>query len=71
MNLMPKSINDGFDTIHGGLYTMLGVEVPATRTPIPYNQFDPPTEILKNGNAAAQIGTLADCTQIWRMLHTV
>ncbi len=67
MNLTPKSINDGFDPMYGGLYTMLGVELPATRYPIPYNQWDPPTEIIKNGNAAAQIGTLADGTQVWRI----
>jgi hypothetical protein len=79
MSMKPKSINDGFDLLHGTLYTMLGVTLPnnpCTYTastgvsdgcPIPYNHFDPPTEIYKNGNAAAQIGTLADGTQIWRI----
>ncbi|MGB8216781.1 MAG: PGF-pre-PGF domain-containing protein, partial [Candidatus Methanoperedens sp.] len=69
MNLMPKSINDGFDPVFGGLMTVLGVEIPETRFAIPYNNFDPPTEIIRNSNAAVPIGTLGDGTQIWRIYH--
>ncbi|MCZ7402398.1 MAG: multicopper oxidase domain-containing protein [Candidatus Methanoperedens sp.] len=69
MNLMPKSINDGFDPIFGGLMTVLGVEIPQARFAIPYNNFDPPTEIIRNSNAAVPIGTLGDGTQIWRIYH--
>ncbi len=67
MNLTPKSINDGFDPMFGGLLTMLGVEIPASRTAVPYNLFDPPTEIIRNSNASTLIGTLGDGTQIWRI----
>ncbi|VVB87825.1 Laccase [uncultured archaeon] len=79
LGMKPKSINDAFDPMYGGLYTTLGVALPATpctystspnvsdACPIPYNHWDPPTEVYKNGNAAAQIGSLADGTQIWRV----
>ncbi len=67
LNLMPKSINDAFDALHGTLYTNLGVELPATRTPMPYNHWDPPTEIIKNSDVMVPIGTLNDGTQIWRV----
>ncbi len=67
MNLKPKSINDGFDPMYGGLMTTLGVEIPSGRVPIPYNLWDPPTEIIKNSDLAVPIGTLADGTQIWRV----
>jgi FtsP/CotA-like multicopper oxidase with cupredoxin domain len=79
INLTPKSIDDGFDILHGGLYTTLGVALPSSpctyaastgvtdACPIPYNQWDPPTEIIKNSNPVVQIGTMADGTQIWRI----
>ncbi|MCX9025836.1 MAG: PGF-pre-PGF domain-containing protein [Candidatus Methanoperedens sp.] len=67
MNMKPKSINDGFDPVFGGLMTVLGVAIPETRFAIPYNNFDPPTEIIRNSDAAIPIGTLADGTQIWRI----
>lgn len=79
LNLTPKSIDDGFDPRYGTLYTPLGVALPTTlctytastgvsdACPIPYNQWDPTTEVIKNSNATALIGTLDDGTQIWRI----
>jgi FtsP/CotA-like multicopper oxidase with cupredoxin domain len=67
LSLKPKSINDMFDPMYGGLMTVLGV-YNSTGTPIALNNFDPPTEIINNSNAAVQIGTLADGTQIWRVM---
>ena len=52
---------------------ILGVELPNTtginQTTIPYFCPDPPTEILKNSDAAAAIGSAADGTQIWKITH--
>jgi len=65
MDLSPKSINDMFDPMFGGLMTVLGVENQTSRVAIPYNNFDPPTEIIRNSNATPI--TLGDGTQIWRI----
>ena len=73
MDLQPKSIIEDFDVNYGRMNAMLGVEVPKTsaniQTSIPYYDADPPTEIFKNSDAAAPIGTLADGTQIWKITH--
>ncbi len=73
MPLQPKSIIEDFDVAYGRMNAMLGVEVPKTsantQTTIPYYDIDPPTEIIKNSNASALIGTLGDGTQIWKITH--
>jgi len=73
MDLQPKSIIEDFDVDYGRMNAMLGVEIPHTsatvQTSIPYRDVDPATEVFKNSDAAAPIGTLADGTQIWKITH--
>ncbi|HEY3343706.1 MAG TPA: hypothetical protein VGJ97_02195 [Anaerolineaceae bacterium] len=68
-----KAIQELFTTDYGRMNATLGVELPNTsatiQTTIPLGYIDPPTEILKPGPASAQIGTLADGTQIWKITH--
>ena len=51
----------------------LGVELPftnvTTQTTIPLGYVDPPTENITNSDAATQIGSLGDGTQIWKITH--
>ena len=73
MNLQPKAIQELFDPNYGRMNATLGVELPNTtgtnQTTIPYNDIDPTTEIIKNSDSAAPIGTHADWTQIWKITH--
>jgi FtsP/CotA-like multicopper oxidase with cupredoxin domain len=73
INLQPKAIQELFDPIYGRMNATLGVELPntsmITQTTIPYAAPDPATEIIKDSNPAAPIGTLADGTQIWKITH--
>ena len=73
MNLQPKAIQELFDPEYGRMNATLGVEIPNTnitnQTTIPYFDIDPTTEIIKNSDAAAPIGTLGDGTQIWKITH--
>jgi hypothetical protein len=73
MDLHPKSIIEDFDVNYGRMNAMLGVEVPHTsanvQTSIPYTDIDPPTELFKNSDSAAPLGTLKDGTQIWKITH--
>ncbi len=73
MNLAPKSIIENFDTGYGRMNALLGVEVPNTsanvQTSIPYMDIDPPTELFKNSDTNALIGTAPDGTQIWKITH--
>ncbi|PLS01598.1 hypothetical protein [Neobacillus cucumis] len=73
MDLQPKSIIEDFDVDYGRMNSMLGVEVPHTsaniQTSIPYTDIDPPTELFKNSDSAAPLGTLKDGTQIWKITH--
>ena len=70
--MQPKAIQELFDT-HGRMNAILGVEIPNTtginQTTIPYYYIDPPTEIIKNSDPMAPIGTAADGTQIWKVTH--
>ncbi len=73
MTMQPKAIQELFDPNYGRMNATLGVELPNTngliQTTIPYVDIDPPTEIIKNSDSAAPIGTLADGTQIWKITH--
>jgi len=73
MTMQPKAIQELFDPDYGRMNATLGVELPNTtginQTTIPYVDIDPPTEIIKNSDSAAPIGTLADGTQIWKITH--
>ncbi len=73
MNLQPKAIQELFDPDYGRMNAQLGVELPNTtglnQTTIPYYMIDPPTELIKNSDAAAPIGTTSDGTQIWKITH--
>ena len=73
MGLQPKAIQELFDPDYGRMNAQLGVELPNTtglnQTTIPYYNIDPTTEIIKNSDAAAPIGTTADGTQIWKITH--
>ncbi|WP_066313342.1 multicopper oxidase domain-containing protein [Bacillus sp. FJAT-29814] len=73
MDLQPKSIIEDFDVNYGRMNAMMGVEVPHTsaniQTSIPYTDIDPPTELFKNTDSAAPLGTLKDGTQIWKITH--
>ena len=73
MEMQPKAIQELFESDYGRMNALLGVEIPntsaTTQTTIPYAYIDPATEIIKAGDAAAPIGTLADGTQIWKITH--
>lgn len=73
MDIQPKAIHELFDPDYGRMNSLLGVEMPFTdsriQTTIPYTDIDSPTEIFKNSDAAAPLGTLADGTQIWKITH--
>lgn len=73
MDMQPKAIHELFESDYGRMNALLGVELPNVnwliQTTIPYTDIDPPTEIIKNTDAAAPLGTLADGTQIWKITH--
>ena len=73
MALEPKAIVENFDPVYGRMDAMLGVEVPLTgpqvQTTIPFFDLDPPTEIFRNSDVAAPIGSLTDGTQLWKITH--
>jgi hypothetical protein len=52
MNLLPKCIQELFDTTYGRMNALLGVELPFTtaliQTTIPYYSIDPPTEVIND-----------------------
>ncbi|VVB96180.1 Laccase [uncultured archaeon] len=73
MAMQSKAIQELFDPDYGRMNALLGVEMPFTtagiQTTIPYTDIDSPTEIFKNSDAMAPLGTLADGTQIWKITH--
>jgi FtsP/CotA-like multicopper oxidase with cupredoxin domain len=73
MTMQPKAIQELFDPDYGRMNATLGVELPNTnninQTTIPYANIDPPSEVIKNSDAATPIGALADGTQIWKITH--
>jgi len=68
----PKAIQELFDEA-GRMNSTLGVELPFTnitkQTTIPLGYIDPATETFSNSDAATQIGSLGDGTQIWKITH--
>ncbi len=60
--LIRKAIHELFETDYGRMNALLGVEQPLTnyltQTTIPYMDWDPPTEIISNGQ-----------TQYWKITH--
>ncbi len=75
LDLTNKAIVEDFDLDYGRMTAMLGVEVNKNinnlqqQTSIPYYDIDPPTEVIKNSDSAAVIGSLSDGTQIWKIAH--
>jgi len=67
-------MGEAFDMTYGRMAVMMGVELPKTaftQTTMLYSFADPPTELVKPGVYGAQIGTLEDGTEIWRLRRTV
>lgn len=68
-----KAIIEGFDMDYGRMNAQLGGTLPnlgpAAGAAAPYNYIDPPTDIATNTPTGAQIGTLNDGSQIWRVDH--
>ncbi len=73
MPFQPKAIQELFELDYGRMNATLGVELPQTngtiQTTIPFGYIDPPTELIPTSDPMAQIGTLADGTQIWKITH--
>jgi FtsP/CotA-like multicopper oxidase with cupredoxin domain len=73
MQLQPKAIQELFETEYGRMNATLGVELPntsvRTQTTIPLGYVDPTTETITNSEQGAQLGTLKDGTQIWKITH--
>ncbi len=73
MPFQPKAIQELFELDYGRMNATLGVELPQTngtiQTTIPFGYIDPPTELVQTSDPMAQIGTLADGTQIWKITH--
>ncbi len=77
MTFKNKAIHDemgaAYDKEYGRMAVLLGVEqpnpTPATSNVILYNFYDPPTEVVAPALQGAQLGVLADGTQIWKISH--
>ena len=71
--LLPKAIQELFDTDYGRMNSTLGAELPNTsatvQVTIPLKYMDPPTEIIKPSQPGAAIGSPTDGTQIWKVTH--
>ncbi|MFA6177355.1 MAG: multicopper oxidase domain-containing protein [Candidatus Paceibacterota bacterium] len=71
----PKAIAEEFESVYGRMSGFLGLELPFTnggnQTTIFYDYQDPTSEIINDTNniSTAQIGTLGDGTQIWKITH--
>jgi FtsP/CotA-like multicopper oxidase with cupredoxin domain len=73
LEMGPKAILELFTADYGRMNATLGVELPNTtminQTTLPFGYIDPPTEFAQAPDPAAQLGTLADGTQIWKITH--
>ena len=74
LQVMPKSVMEGFDPEFGRITAQFGVEVPAVpgqrlEQGIGYFNNDPETEVFANTVPGILIGTQADGTQIWKITH--
>ena len=71
--MLPKAIQELFDTDYGRMNSTLGAELPNTsatiQVTIPLKYLDPPTEIIKPSQPGAPIGAANDGTQIWKVTH--
>ncbi len=71
--MLPKAIQELFDTDYGRMNSTLGAELPNTsatiQVTIPLKYIDPPTEIMQPSQPGAQIGSPTDGTQIWKVTH--
>ena len=71
--MLPKAIQELFDTDYGRMNATLGAELPNTsasvQVTIPLMYLDPPTEIIKPSRPGAKIGDPDDGTQIWKVTH--
>jgi len=73
IQMKPKAIQELFELNYGRMNATLGVELPFTnfntQTTIPLGYLDPATEEITNSDAATQVGSLGDGTQIWKITH--
>ncbi len=73
IQMRPKAIQELFELNYGRMNATLGVELPFTnfntQTTIPLGYVDPATEDITNSDAATQVGSLGDGTQIWKITH--
>jgi FtsP/CotA-like multicopper oxidase with cupredoxin domain len=71
MKAMHDEMGGVYDTLFGRMSGMLGLTNPLSQQHvlIPYGYASPPTDIIKGGTSADQIGSLPDGTQIWRIFH--
>ena len=73
MNLMPKSVMEGFDPDFGRITAQFGVEKlgpgGVDNGGIGYFNNDPYTELFNNSVKGTMIGSLGDGTQIWKITH--
>ena len=73
VDLQWKAIQELFTLDYGRMNATMGVELPKTtdriQTTIPLGYAEPTTELILNSDAASQVGTLADGTQIWKITH--
>ena len=71
--MLPKAIQELFDTDYGRMNATLGAELPNTsasiQVTIPLKYLDPPTEIILPSRPGAKIGDPDDGTQIWKVTH--
>jgi FtsP/CotA-like multicopper oxidase with cupredoxin domain len=62
-----------FEQDYGRMNANLGLQLPFTNIMkeiiLPFGYIDPPTEIMKNTDSAAKIGSMSDGTQIWKISH--
>jgi len=71
MKAMHDEMGGVYDTMYGRMSGMLGLTNPTSpvHVLIPYGFSSPPTDLVKGALETAQIGVLADGTQIWRIFH--
>lgn len=72
-DMMPKTIQELFETNYGRMNATLGIELKFTnagnQTTIPFGYIDPATEIFNSATAIAPPQNTGDGTQIWKITH--
>ena len=71
--MLPKAIQELFETQYGRMNATLGIELPftsvLTQTTIPLGYAEPTTEDISPSDLLTPVGSAADGSQIWKITH--